>query len=81
MRAAGTRLLTRVQAEGAARTDIDGADLFALAASLAWLGDQPALEPRVEHLFGVVMSAIVTKPTAYRRHIENRIRAGNTTLP
>jgi hypothetical protein len=30
MRAAGTRLLARAQAEGVARTDIDGADLFAL---------------------------------------------------
>ncbi|WP_328453463.1 TetR/AcrR family transcriptional regulator [Amycolatopsis sp. NBC_00438] len=61
MRAAGTRLLTRAQAGGVARTDIDGADLFALAASLAWLGDQPALEPRVDRLFGVVMGAVLVK--------------------
>jgi AcrR family transcriptional regulator len=59
-RAAGTRLLNRAQAEGMARTDIDGTDLFALAGSLAWLGDQPSLAPRVDHLFGVVVSAIVT---------------------
>ena len=59
MRAAGARLLTLAQAKGKARTDIDGADLFALAGSLAWLSDQPSLAPRVEHLFGVLMSAIL----------------------
>lgn len=61
MRAAGTRLLARAQAEGMARADIDGADVFALAASLAWLGDQPSFAPRVEHLFDVVVSAILTQ--------------------
>ena len=60
MRAAGTRLLTRAQAAGLARTDIDGTDLFALAAALAWLGDQPSSAPRAEHLFGVITSAILT---------------------
>ncbi|WP_329064404.1 TetR/AcrR family transcriptional regulator [Amycolatopsis sp. NBC_01480] len=59
MRAAGTRLLTRAQAENVARADLDGADLFALASSLAWLGDQPGLEARAEHLFDVVVSAIL----------------------
>ncbi|MGA6162631.1 TetR/AcrR family transcriptional regulator [Amycolatopsis magusensis] len=60
MRAAGTRLLHRAQAAEVARADLDGADLFALASSLAWLGDQPGLEPRAGHLFEVVMSAILT---------------------
>ena len=60
MRAAGARLLARAQAEGTARTDIDGTDLFALVAALAWLGDQPALAPRADHLFDVVASAILT---------------------
>jgi AcrR family transcriptional regulator len=60
MRAAGTRLLARTQAEGMARTDIDGADLFALVGALAWLGDQPSLAPRADHLFGVIASAILT---------------------
>ena len=60
MRAAGTRLLAGAQAEGAARTDIDGTDLFALAGSLAWLGDQPSLAPRADHLFGVIVGAILT---------------------
>lgn len=61
MRAGGTRLLARAQAEGTARTDIDGADLFALVGALAWLGDQPALAPRAEHIFDVITSAILTE--------------------
>ena len=60
MRAAGTRLLARAQVEGMARTDIDGADLFALVGALAWLGDQPSLAQRADHLFGVIASAILT---------------------
>ena len=60
MKAAGARLLARAQADGVARTDIDGADLFALVAALAWLGDQPALAPRAEHLFGVIAGALLT---------------------
>ncbi|MFE1836135.1 TetR/AcrR family transcriptional regulator [Streptomyces sviceus] len=59
MRAAGTQLLTRAQAQGLARTDIDGTDLFALAGSLAWLNDQPSLAARTDHLFDVVVSAIL----------------------
>ncbi|MBP8535340.1 TetR/AcrR family transcriptional regulator [Streptomyces sp. MK37H] len=61
LRAAGTRLLARAQAAGMARTDIDGTDLFALIAALAWLGDQPSLASRADHLFDVVASAILTK--------------------
>lgn len=60
MRAAGTRLLTRAQAAGIARTDIDGADLFALVGALAWLGDQPSLALRANHLFNVIVSALFT---------------------
>jgi hypothetical protein len=60
MRAAGTRLLGGAQAAGVARTDIDGADLFAPASSLAWLGDQPGPKARTGHLIGVVVSAILT---------------------
>ncbi|MGW4600848.1 TetR/AcrR family transcriptional regulator [Streptomyces sp. NPDC004457] len=62
LRATGARLLARAQAAGAARTDVDGADLFALVAALAWLGDQPSLAPRADHLFEVVAHAIVTSP-------------------
>jgi AcrR family transcriptional regulator len=60
MKAAGTRLLERAQAEGTARGDIDGADLFALVGALAWLGDQPALAPRADHLFSVIAGALLT---------------------
>jgi AcrR family transcriptional regulator len=60
MRAAGTRLLARAQAAGEARTDIDGTDLFALIGALAWLGDQPSLAPRADHLFDVIATVILT---------------------
>lgn len=60
MRAAGTQLLAHAQEKGMARTDIDGTDLYALAGSLAWLGDQPSFAPRADHLFDVVVSAIST---------------------
>ena len=63
MRTAGTRLLTRAQSAGVARTDIDGTDLFALIGALAWLYDQPALGPRADHLFGLITSAILTNRT------------------
>ena len=59
MRAAGTRLLARAQAEGLARTDINGTDLFALVGALAWLRDQQSLTPRADHLFAVIASAIL----------------------
>ncbi|MCJ9671900.1 MULTISPECIES: TetR/AcrR family transcriptional regulator [unclassified Neorhizobium] len=60
LRAAGTRLLARAQAEGVARSDMDGNDLFALISALAWLADQPPLVPRADHLFDVISSAILT---------------------
>jgi AcrR family transcriptional regulator len=60
MRTAGARLLTRAQAEGLARTDMDGDDLYSLAAALTWLGDQPSSAPRAEHLFSIIASAILT---------------------
>lgn len=60
LRAAGTRLLLRAQAEGAARADMDGNDLFALISALAWLADQPPLVPRADHLFDIMSGAILT---------------------
>lgn len=60
MRAAGARLLARAQAAGLARTDIEGADLFALVGALAWIHDQPSLAPRADHLFRLIASAILT---------------------
>lgn len=62
LRAAGARLLVRAQAAGIARADLDGTELFALVAALAWLSDQPSLAPRADHLFEVVTSAILTHP-------------------
>jgi AcrR family transcriptional regulator len=61
MKGAGARLLARAQAEGMARPDLNGADLFALAAALAWLGDQPSHARRADHLFDVIASAILMK--------------------
>jgi AcrR family transcriptional regulator len=57
---AGTRALERAQTAGIARADIDGTDLFALVASLAWLYDQPSLAPRADHIFGLISSAVLT---------------------
>ncbi|NKK84532.1 TetR family transcriptional regulator [Rhizobium leguminosarum bv. viciae] len=60
MKAAGTRLLVRAQAEGVARSDMDGTDLFAMVGALAWIGDQPSLAPRADRLFDIISSAILT---------------------
>ena len=60
LRAAGARLLLRAQAEGTARADMDGVDLFALMSGLAWLVGQPAFAPRADHLFHLITSAILT---------------------
>ncbi len=45
---------------GMARTNVDGADLFALVGAMVWLHDQPSLAPRADHLFDVIASAILT---------------------
>lgn len=60
VRAAGTQLLVRAQNEGTARNDMDGTDLFALVGALAWVGDQPSLVSRADHLFRLIASAILT---------------------
>jgi AcrR family transcriptional regulator len=57
---AGARLLLRAQAEGTARADMDGVDLFALVSALAWLVGQPGFAPRGDHLFHIIASAILT---------------------
>ncbi|WP_328611287.1 TetR/AcrR family transcriptional regulator [Amycolatopsis sp. NBC_00345] len=75
LRAAGARLLTRAQAAGTARTDLDGTDLFALVAALAWLGDQPSLAPRAGHLFEVVASAILVNAASDDAEAGRRPRA------
>jgi AcrR family transcriptional regulator len=56
---AGTRLLNRAQIAGVARSDIDGVDLFALVAAIAWLYDQPSMAPRADHLLAVIASAVL----------------------
>ncbi|MFL9988875.1 TetR family transcriptional regulator [Paraburkholderia sediminicola] len=60
LRSAGARLLLRAQAEGTARADMDGVDLFALMSAFGWLLGQPAFAPRGDHLFHVITSAILT---------------------
>ncbi|MEM5422248.1 TetR/AcrR family transcriptional regulator [Paraburkholderia ferrariae] len=61
---AGERLLLRAQAEGSARADVNGDDLFALMSALGWLGDQPSFAPRADHLFQVIASAILSERTS-----------------
>ena len=56
--AAGARLLRRSQADGTARPDMNGEDLFALVSALGWLGDQPSLAPRADNVFRIITSAI-----------------------
>lgn len=60
LHSAGARLLGRAQAEGTARTDMDGEDLFAMMSALAWLVDQPSFALRADHLFHLISSAILT---------------------
>ncbi len=60
LHAVGARLLLRAQAEGTARADMDGEDLFALMSGLAWLVGQPAFAPRADHLFHLITSVILT---------------------
>ena len=55
----GTRLLDHAQVAGVARVDIDGTDLFALVAALAWVYDQPSLALRADHLFDVISSSVL----------------------
>ena len=59
MHSAGERLLHRAQAEGTARADLNGVDLFALMSGLGWLVEQPSFAPRADHLFQVIASAIL----------------------
>jgi AcrR family transcriptional regulator len=60
----GKRLLLRAQAEGTARTDMNGDDLFALMSALGWMFGQPAFAPRADHLFHVIASAILANPSS-----------------
>lgn len=71
---AGLRLLERAQAAGIARADIDGTDLFALVAAVAWLYDQPSLAPRADHLLAVVSSAVLAGQAGSGASAEGRPR-------
>lgn len=59
---AGARLLLRAQAEGTARSDMNGDDLFGLMAALGWLVDLPSFAPRADHLVHIITDAILTHP-------------------
>jgi AcrR family transcriptional regulator len=61
LRSAGTRLLTRAQAEGTADKNMTGSDMFALIGALGWMGDQASYSARSDYLFDVIASAILTK--------------------
>jgi AcrR family transcriptional regulator len=61
MKSAGAQLLQRAQAAGLARSDIDGADLFALVGALAWMGDQPSLAERSGRLLEVIAGALLVR--------------------
>jgi len=56
----GARLLLRAQAQGTARADMDADDLFALMSALGWLVGQQTFAPRADHLFHLIVSAILT---------------------
>jgi AcrR family transcriptional regulator len=59
----GKRLLLRAQAEGTARADMNGDDLFALISALGWTFGQPAFAPRADHLFHIIAGAILANPS------------------
>lgn len=61
LRAAGAALLARAQAEGTARADLNGAELFDLIAALAWLREQPSHAPRADRIFDLIAGMIFRK--------------------
>jgi AcrR family transcriptional regulator len=58
---ASARLLLHAQAQGGARADMDGDDLFAMMSALGWLVDLPAFAQRADHLFQILADAILTE--------------------
>jgi AcrR family transcriptional regulator len=61
LKSAGAALLARARADGKAASDINGTDLFALIAALAWLREQPSHAPRADHLFDVIVNRVLRK--------------------
>ncbi len=57
---ASARLLLRAQAEGTARPDMNGDNLFALMTALGWAVDQPSFASQADHLVHLITSAILT---------------------
>lgn len=58
---ASARLLLRAQAEGTARPDMNGDNLFALMTALGWAVDQPSFAAQADHLVCLIASAILTR--------------------
>ncbi|MET0450193.1 MAG: helix-turn-helix domain-containing protein [Mycobacterium sp.] len=61
--AASARLLQHAQADGSARADMDGDDLFALMTALGWAVDQPSFAARADRLVHLVTGAFLTCPS------------------
>lgn len=59
--AAGAALLACAQADGKARTDLNGLELFDLIAALAWLREQPSHAPRSDRLFSLIADVILVR--------------------
>jgi AcrR family transcriptional regulator len=68
LRAAGAALLARAQADGNARADLDGSELFDLIAALAWLREQPSHASRADRLFSFIAGAILAVPKGSNAH-------------
>ena len=80
---ASARLLLRAQAEGAARADMNGDDLFGLMSALGWLIDLPSFAPRTDHLVRIIASAILTNPSSneVKKATPRMKRVGRTPIP
>jgi len=57
-KSAGAALLRRSQERGAARTDIDGIDLFALMGAIGWIENQPAFASVGDYFAGLIAGAL-----------------------
>lgn len=63
MKTAGSDLLARAQAAGAARTDVGGIDLFGLAGAAAWIHSQPTLVAQADPLGAMITNVIFAEVT------------------
>ncbi|MBX5212259.1 TetR/AcrR family transcriptional regulator [Rhizobium sp. NZLR11] len=67
------RLLSNAQAEGTARPDMNGDDLFALMTALGWAVDQPSFAPRADHLVHLITSTVFASRVNFQ--ISNGVRS------